>query len=37
MIDGAHGYPTVAMDIINSLRLANINAYILIDDIFKGK
>ena len=36
-IDGAHGYPTVAMDIINSVRLINKNGYILIDDIFERR
>lgn len=35
-IDGAHGYPVVAMDIINSFRLANNGAYIMIDDIFQS-
>jgi predicted O-methyltransferase YrrM len=34
-IDGDHGYPLVAMDIINSFRLANTNAFVLIDDIWK--
>ena len=34
-IDGAHGYPVVAMDVINSYRLANKNAFVLIDDILK--
>ena len=34
-IDGAHGYPIVAMDIINSYRLGNSGAFILIDDIWK--
>jgi len=34
-IDGAHGYPVAAMDIINSYRLANKNAFVLIDDIWK--
>ena len=34
-IDGAHGYPVVAMDVINSFRLANKGAFILIDDIWK--
>ena len=34
-IDGAHGYPVVAMDVINSYRLANMGAFILIDDIWK--
>jgi len=32
-IDGAHGYPVVAMDVINSFRLASENGYVLIDDI----
>ena len=35
-IDGAHGYPVVAMDVINSYRLANEGAFILIDDIWKS-
>ena len=34
-IDGAHGYPVIAMDLINSFRLANNNGYVLIDDIYK--
>ena len=33
-IDGAHGYPVVAMDVINSFRLAKKNAYLLIDDVW---
>ena len=33
-IDGAHGYPVVAMDIINSYRLLNYGGHILIDDIW---
>mgnify|MGYP001346806258 CR=1 FL=1 len=33
-IDGAHGYPVVAMDIINSLRLANSGGVILVDDVY---
>ena len=32
-IDGAHGYPVVAMDVINSFRLASENGYVLIDDL----
>jgi len=35
-IDGAHGYPVVAMDIINSFRLASDGGYVLIDDIWKS-
>jgi predicted O-methyltransferase YrrM len=33
-IDGAHGYPTACIDIINSLNLINNNGLILCDDIF---
>ncbi len=33
-IDGAHGYPIVTIDIINSLNLINKNGLILCDDIF---
>jgi len=33
-IDGAHGYPMVCIDIINSLRLINTNGIIMCDDIF---
>lgn len=33
-IDGAHGYPTVCLDIINSLRLINDNGIIMCDDVF---
>jgi len=33
-IDGAHGYPIIAMDIINSFRLSNPGGYILIDDVW---
>jgi|TARA_B110000211_G_scaffold225373_1_gene277480 predicted O-methyltransferase YrrM len=36
-VDGAHGYPQVTIDIINSLRLCNQNGLILCDDIFKYK
>jgi len=36
-IDGAHGYPIVAMDVINSFRVANTNAFVLIDDIWKKR
>jgi len=34
-VDGAHGYPQVTIDIINSIRLCNLNGLILCDDIFK--
>ena len=33
-IDGAHGYPTVCIDIINSLKLINEGGLILCDDIY---
>ena len=33
-IDGAHGYPAVVSDIINSIKLLNANGVILCDDIF---
>lgn len=36
-IDGAHGYPYVTIDIINSLRLINQNGIIMCDDIWKTK
>ena len=34
-IDGAHGYPVVSMDIVNSYRLCNKNGYVLLDDVWK--
>ena len=33
-IDGAHGYPVVCIDIINSLKLINEDGIIMCDDIF---
>jgi nitrate reductase NapAB chaperone NapD len=33
-IDGAHGYPIVVSDIINSIKLLNTYGIILCDDIF---
>jgi hypothetical protein len=33
-IDGAHGYPVVPMDIINSYRLCSKGGFVLVDDIF---
>ena len=33
-IDGAHGYPIIAMDIVNSIRLVNSEGVIMIDDVF---
>lgn len=33
-IDGAHGYPTIAMDIINAFRIAKDQCAVLIDDVF---
>lgn len=35
-IDGAHGYPVVAMDFVNAYRLANKNAFVLIDDVYES-
>ena len=32
-IDGAHGYPVVCMDIVNSLHLINDNGFIALDDV----
>jgi len=34
-VDGAHGYPVISIDIANSIRLANKNALIFIDDVYK--
>ena len=36
-VDGAHGYPTVCVDIINSLKLITNNGLILCDDVFTNK
>jgi len=36
-IDGAHGYPVVTIDIINSIKLINPNGIILCDDVFGKK
>jgi predicted O-methyltransferase YrrM len=36
-IDGAHGYPVVCIDIINSLRLLNDGGLIMCDDIYINK
>lgn len=36
-IDGAHGYPHVCIDIINSLNLISENGIIMCDDVFKKK
>ena len=36
-IDGAHGYPVVCMDILNSLKLINDNGIIMCDDIYINK
>ena len=33
-IDGAHGYPFITADIINSLKILNNSGIILCDDIF---
>jgi predicted O-methyltransferase YrrM len=34
-VDGAHGYPIVAMDIVNAYRLCKNNGTVLIDDVYK--
>ena len=34
-IDGAHGYPVVTVDIINSLRMINEEGWIFIDDVWQ--
>ena len=36
-IDGAHGYPVVCVDIINSIKLINENGIILCDDVYSNK
>ena len=36
-IDGAHGYPFVTIDIVNSIRMLNNNGLILCDDVWKDK
>lgn len=33
-VDGAHGYPTVCADIVNSLRLLNENGLMICDDVY---
>ena len=34
-VDGAHGYPIVSMDIVNSYRLCRKDGYVLIDDVWE--
>ncbi len=34
-VDGAHGYPVVTIDIINSLRLINKGGFVVCDDVYK--
>ena len=36
-IDGAHGYPLVCIDIINSIRLLNDNGLIMCDDVYTNQ
>ena len=36
-VDGSHGYPTVCIDIINSLNLISTNGLILCDDVYIEK
>lgn len=35
-LDGAHGYPVVTCDIVNSLRLVTSDGFILCDDVWKS-
>ncbi len=35
-IDGAHGYPVVTADIVNSLNLVNENGLVVCDDVYKS-
>jgi predicted O-methyltransferase YrrM len=34
-VDGAHGYPTIAIDLINSLRMINSGGIVMCDDVYK--
>jgi len=34
-VDGAHGYPVVTIDIVNSIRLLNKDGFMLLDDTWK--
>jgi predicted O-methyltransferase YrrM len=36
-IDGAHGYPVVALDIINAYRITRNHGLILVDDVWLNK
>jgi len=36
-IDGAHCYPEVAIDIMNSLNIINVNGMVICDDVYKKK
>ena len=36
-VDGAHGYPIVAMDIVNSLSSLERNGFMFIDDVWKNR
>ena len=33
-VDGAHGYPVVAIDLINSLRIVTTHGYVMCDDVY---
>lgn len=35
-VDGAHGYPTAAIDITNSIKLLNQNGILMCDDVWKN-
>jgi len=34
-VDGAHGFPVVTMDIVNSCRLVSENGWVVLDDVYK--
>ena len=34
-VDGAHGYPTIAIDLINSLRMINTGGIVMCDDVYR--
>jgi predicted O-methyltransferase YrrM len=36
-VDGAHGYPVVAVDITNALRLVGIGGFVVCDDVWIGR
>ena len=36
-LDGAHGYPFIACDLINAIRLLKKNGFLLVDDVWKSR